>query len=158
MVFHVVAVGRLRDGALRDLCDGYLTRVRRSLEVVVREVADAGRAAGTPKQARTLEGERLREALPRGATVVAVTRTGRAMTSTQFARQVGRWREAARDVAFLIGGAWGLPAGLIADAGAAISLGPMTFPHELARVLLLEQLYRAGTILRGEPYHKGGDR
>jgi 23S rRNA (pseudouridine1915-N3)-methyltransferase len=80
---------------------------------------------------------------------------GRAHTSDQFARLVGRWRDGARDVAFLLGGAHGLPDDLVQDVDAALSLSPMTLPHELARLVLLEQLYRAGTILRGEPYHKG---
>jgi 23S rRNA (pseudouridine1915-N3)-methyltransferase len=86
---------------------------------------------------------------------VALTRGGRAPTSEQFARQVGRWREEARDVAFLLGGAYGLADALIEGAATTLSLSPLTLPHELARLVLLEQLYRAGTIQRGEPYHKG---
>jgi 23S rRNA (pseudouridine1915-N3)-methyltransferase len=155
MAFHVVAVGRVRDAALRAACDEYLQRVRRSGPVHVHEVAEAGRAGATPAVAQRIEGERVRHATPRGALRVALTRVGRAHTSDQFARLVGRWRDGARDVAFVLGGAHGLPDDLVQDADAALSLSPMTLPHELARLVLLEQLYRAGTILRGEPYHKG---
>lgn len=155
MVFHVVAVGRMRDTALRAACDEYLRRVGRTARIELHEVAEAGRAGGTPALARRIEGERLQRAAPRDAVQVALTRGGRACTSEQFARRVGRWREGARDVAFLLGGAYGLPDGLLEHAGNALSLSPLTLPHELARLVLLEQLYRAGTILRGEPYHKG---
>jgi 23S rRNA (pseudouridine1915-N3)-methyltransferase len=154
IVFHVVAVGRVRDAALRAACDEYLRRVRRTARITLHEVAEAGRAGGTPAVTRRIEGERLRRALPAGALRVALTRGGRAHSSEQLARLVGRWREGARDVAFLIGGAHGLPESLIDDADASLSLSALTFPHELARLVLLEQLYRAGTILRGEPYHK----
>jgi 23S rRNA (pseudouridine1915-N3)-methyltransferase len=155
MVFHVVAVGRMRDAALRAACDEYLRRVRRSARIELHEVAEAGRAGATPAVTRRIEGERLRHATPAGAVRVALTRSGRAYSSEQFARLVGRWREGARDVAFLLGGAHGLAESLIQDASSGLSLSPMTLPHELARLLLLEQLYRAGTILRGAPYHKG---
>ena len=155
MTFHVVAVGRLRDAALRAACDEYLRRVRRTARIEVHEVAEAGRAGGTPAVTQRIEGERVQRATPTGALRVALTRVGRAHTSDQFARLVGRWREGARDVAFLLGGAHGLPDGLVQHADAALSLSSLTLPHELARLVLLEQLYRAGTILRGEPYHKG---
>jgi 23S rRNA (pseudouridine1915-N3)-methyltransferase len=158
MALHVVAVGRLRDPAIRTACEGYLTRLRRQGGVTVREVAEAGRAGTTPAVARRIEAERLRAACPEGAILVALTRTGRARTSEQFAELAGRWREHPRDVALLLGGAWGLADPLVADADLTLSLSTMTLPHELARLVLLEQLYRAGTILRGEPYHKGRPR
>jgi 23S rRNA (pseudouridine1915-N3)-methyltransferase len=155
MALHVVAVGRVRDAALRAACAEYLTRLKRQGGVTVHEVAEAGRAGTTPPVARRIEAERLRAACPERAYLVALTRTGRARTSEQFAEQVGRWRESPRDVALLIGGAWGLADSLTADADATLSLSTVTLPHELARLVLFEQLYRAGTILRGEPYHKG---
>jgi 23S rRNA (pseudouridine1915-N3)-methyltransferase len=158
MALHLVAVGRLRDPALRTACEGYLARLGRQGGIVLREVAEAGRAGNTPAVARRIEAERLRGASPAGALLVALSRTGRSRSSEQFAELVARWREGPRDVALLIGGAWGLAEPLIADADLTLSLSPMTLPHELARLVLLEQLYRAGTILRGEPYHKGRTR
>ena len=76
------------------------------------------------------------------------------MTSEQFARWLQELREKARDVAILIGGAFGLSAEVRSRATVSLSLAPWTLPHELARLVLAEQLYRAGTIIRGEPYHK----
>jgi len=87
--------------------------------------------------------------------VVALGREGAGWNSRELARQVERWLLAARPVGLLIGGSEGLDAGLLARANARWSLGPLTLPHELARVVVFEQLYRAFTILRGEPYHKG---
>jgi 23S rRNA (pseudouridine1915-N3)-methyltransferase len=77
-------------------------------------------------------------------------------SSRELAHQLDRWLLAARPITLLIGGSEGLDPSLIGRAGARWSLGPLTFPHELARVVVLEQIYRAFTILKGEPYHKGG--
>ncbi len=155
MVLHIVAVGRVRDAAFRTAGEEYLRRARRGVQIRVAEVPEAGRRAATPATARRLEATRLEAAVPPGAYTVALTRTGRTLSSDAFARLVERWREGARDVAVLLGGAFGLDDRLLATADLQLSLSPLTLPHELARLVLLEQLYRAGTILRGEPYHKG---
>jgi 23S rRNA (pseudouridine1915-N3)-methyltransferase len=155
MVVHVIAVGRLRDAALAAACDDYVRRARRGLRIEVREVREAGRRGTTPAAAMAIEAERLRAAVPRGARSVALTRSGRALSSTELARVVRRWREDARDVALLLGGADGLSDHLLAGCELRLSLSRLTFPHELARVIVCEQLYRAVTILQGEPYHKG---
>ena len=118
------------------------------------EVKEASRAPTVEAQ-REEEARRLLEKVPAGATVVALAREGSAWTSEELAARVEGWRIAARPLAFAIGGSHGLAAGLLASAGARWSLGPLTLPHELARVIVAEQLYRAFTILRGEPYHKG---
>lgn len=86
--------------------------------------------------------------------VVALTRRGSGWSSEETARRLGRWRDGGRDLAFLIGGSLGLSDEVLTAAEASWSLGPLTLPHELARVLVLEQLYRAATILHGHPYHK----
>lgn len=154
MVIHLVAVGRVRDASLAAACDGYATRAGRYVKLAIHEVREAGRRADTPELTRRLEGERLRAAVPDGARLVALTREGSALSSRAFAKRVARWRESARDVAVLLGGADGLDPALL-EASERVSLSPLTLPHELARLVFLEQLYRAGTILRGEPYHKG---
>jgi 23S rRNA (pseudouridine1915-N3)-methyltransferase len=87
--------------------------------------------------------------------MVALLRDGQGWTSAELARRLDEWQIAARPVTFVIGGSHGLAAALIERAERRWSLGPVTLPHELARVVVLEQLYRAFTILRGEPYHKG---
>lgn len=154
MVIHVVAVGRITDAGLRGLCDDYAARLRRSLRLELREVRAApGRAL--PAIRLRSEADRLLAALPPGARVVALTRAGRAESSPGFARRLAGWRRDGRDVAFVIGGAFGLDRSVLDRSETRLSLSAMTLPHELARAVLLEQLYRATTILAGTPYHKG---
>jgi len=155
MIVHVAAVGRVRHAGLQAACDDYAGRARRYLKLEVHEVREAGRRAPDAVSTRRLEAERLAATLPTDARLVALTRTGVALTSRAFAERVEGWRADARDVAFLIGGAWGLDPDLIGRSEVQLRLGSFTLPHELARLVLLEQLYRAATILRGEPYHKG---
>lgn len=98
------------------------------------------------------------EQVPPGFEVVALTREGVAWSSTRLARHLESLAVSARPgVAFLIGGALGIDDGVIARANLRLSLSSLTLPHDLARLVLLEQLYRAGTILRGEPYHKADE-
>lgn len=158
MVLHVVAVGRVRAPGFRAASDDYAGRVRRYFKLEIHEVRPAGRRAATPEAVRALESERVCAAVPGDARLVALTRRGTPWSSATLAAQLRAWQEAARDVAFLIGGAFGLDEQLVRRSEERVSLGPLTLPHELARVVLLEQLYRAGTILRGEPYHKDACR
>jgi 23S rRNA (pseudouridine1915-N3)-methyltransferase len=153
MTILVLAVGRLR-AAYREACDDYLRRLARYARVEEAEVREASRAP-TVEARREEEAERLRARLPGGGTVVALARDGSPWTSEELARRVDGWRVAARPLAFVLGGSHGLSSGFLASATARWSLGPLTLPHELARVVAVEQLYRAFTILRGEPYHKG---
>jgi 23S rRNA (pseudouridine1915-N3)-methyltransferase len=148
----VVAVGKLRP-AFRAAADEYLRRLGRYAtisEVELREPRSAN-----PDESREREAVALRERLPAGATVVALARGGSPWSSPELARRLAGWRERGHPLALVIGGSYGLSAGFLADATERWSLGPGTLPHELARVVALEQLYRAHTILRGEPYHKG---
>ena len=153
MELHLVAVGRLRP-YYRQACDDYLRRLRRYLTVAETEVREAARAP-TPERQLEEESERLRARLPAGARVVALAREGRGWSSQALAGVVEQWRLEARPVAVVIGGSRGLAPSLLSAAAQRWSLGPLTLPHELARVVVAEQLYRAMTILRGEPYHKG---
>ena len=145
-------MGRLRP-AYRDAADDYLRRLGRYIRAAEIEVKEAGRGR-TPDEGRRLEAERLRERLPQGAETIALDLHGEPWSSEDLAHRLGRWRDAARPMAFLVGGSAGLDPALTAAARHRWSLGAITLPHELARVVLLEQLYRAFTILRGEPYHK----
>jgi 23S rRNA (pseudouridine1915-N3)-methyltransferase len=150
---HLVAVGKLRP-YYRDACDDYLKRLRRYGPVLEREVRAAGRAA-TAELCRREEAERLLRVLPADAVLVTLDGRGAAWSSEELARRLDRWRAAAAPLALVIGGACGLAPALLQQARHSWSLGPLTLPHELARVVVLEQLYRAWTILRGEPYHRG---
>ena len=153
MRFHLIVVGRAREplaAAVRE----YESRAARYWPLEVHEVREESARGATPAAVREREGERLLERVPPGATTIACDELGRRFTSAEFAALVKREQEAARDVAFVIGGAYGLAPAVKARATQALTLAPWTLPHELARLVLAEQLYRAGTILRNEPYHK----
>ncbi len=154
MIIRLLAVGRVRDAAITAACGEYLARARRYFRLEVREVT--GRARGSsPAERRRAEATALLAALAPGGTTVALTRGGRGDDSARFARRVAGWQQAGRDVTLVVGGAFGLDATILDRSDVALSLSALTLPHELARLVLLEQLYRAGTILKGEPYHKG---
>jgi 23S rRNA (pseudouridine1915-N3)-methyltransferase len=140
MRYRVVAVGRMKDAALRTACDEYLGRLRHYAKVEELEVKDEARVLG---------------AVPEGSRLVALSRRGEAWASGELAEWTARWEQEGRDVALAIGGADTLPAEVLERAERVWSLSPLTFPHELARLVLYEQLYRAYTIRRGEPYHRG---
>jgi len=150
---HLLAVGRLRP-AFREVADEYLRRLRRVGGVEEREVREAGRAGNALAQRRE-ETKRLAAAVPDGARIIALTRGGDGWSSPELARHLSRWRTESRPVAFVIGGAEGLDPTFVDGADARWSLGALTLPHELARVVVLEQLYRGFSILAGTPYHKG---
>ncbi len=140
MRYRVVAVGRVKDAALRAACDGYLDRLRRYARVEETEVKDEAR---------------LPAAIPNRSRLVALSRTGEPWSSRELAERTARWDMEGQDVVFAIGGSDALPAAVVQRAECVWSLSRLTFPHELARLVVLEQLYRAYTIRHGEPYHRG---
>ncbi len=154
MHFVVGVVGKPRDASLSAAIREYETRAGRYWPLQFHEVREEPARSGSADLVREREGARLLEAVPASAQVVTCDVNGRTMTSEQFARWLQDLRERARDVAITIGGAFGLGENVRARATASLSLAPWTLPHELARLVLAEQLYRAGTIGRGEPYHK----
>ena len=153
MQLSLVAVGKLRP-ALREVCDDYLRRLGRFVRVSEREVREAGRA-GSEQLQRDTETARILEVVAPGSPVVLLDLEGTPWSSEQLATQLEAWRLDARERTFVIGGAAGVTAAMRVRASSMWSLGPLTLPHELARVVVVEQLYRASTILRGEPYHRG---
>ena len=150
----VAAVGKPRDRHLAAAIDEYETRAARYWPLAVAEVREASGRGVSPAETRRREGERLLERVPVGALLLACDERGERLASSDFAALLVRARDAARDVAFVIGGAYGLDDTVRRAAGRSLQLAPWTLPHELARLVLAEQLYRAGTIARGEPYHK----
>jgi 23S rRNA (pseudouridine1915-N3)-methyltransferase len=150
-MLSLVAVGRLRDGPEADLFARYNTRVRPRFTVT--EIAEARGAAAEVKRR---EGEALLRALPDPAFVVALDSGGTMPNSEELARLLERWLAAGRPVCFLVGGAEGLDAQVIARADYTLSLGRLTWPHLLVRVMLIEQVYRARSIAAGHPYHRSG--
>ena len=152
---HICAVGRLKPCPERALVEDYagrLARAGRSLSLGPLEVREVEARRGGP----AAEADLLARAVPEGARLAALDERGRMLSSPDLAALLARWRdEGARDAAFAIGGADGLDAALRGRADLAISLGPMVWPHRLARAMLAEQLYRAVSILAGTPYHRG---
>jgi 23S rRNA (pseudouridine1915-N3)-methyltransferase len=153
MKLIVAAVGKPRDAALAAAIEEYETRAARYWPLDVREVRAGASGQASDVQVRETEGKRLAERV-QGATLIVCDERGTSMTSPKFARFLQDARERARDVAFIIGGAHGVADVLRDQAQTQLALAPWTLPHELARLVLAEQLYRAGTITRGEPYHK----
>ena len=149
----VAVVGKPRHEPIAAAIRDYEERARRYWPLDVVEVKDEPARGSSPDVVRRREGERLTAAIG-SARVIACEVGGRRMASPEFAEWVQGLREAAADVAFVIGGAFGLADALAQRATARISFSSWTLPHELARLVLAEQLYRAGTIVRGEPYHK----
>ena len=152
MEISVAAVGKLRP-YYREAFDDYARRLQRYVTLREHEVREASRAATQSVQLAE-EAERLGARIAAGVTMVALAGEGEAWSSKELARQVECWLVASRPVSLVIGGSRGLDPSLLARASARWSLGPLTLPHELARVVVIEQLYRAFTILKGQPYHK----
>lgn len=147
----VIAVGRLKAGPERELADGYAKRLKGRVEIV--EIDDR-RTAGAADGKRR-EAEAIRSRVPDGAIVVALDETGTAPTSSDLAKRISDWRESGRSaLVFVIGGADGLDPDLRRSCDAVVAFGPMTWPHKLVRVMLIEQIYRAESILAGHPYHR----
>lgn len=150
MELTIIAVGRLKSGPEAALIAEYRKRLPWPLSI--QEVEERRPITGPERQAR--EADLILGALPDGAEIVALDERGRPMASTKFAEFVGDCRDQARPLAFVIGGADGLHQRVRDRAGRLLSFGPMTWPHAFARVMLVEQLYRAQAILTGHPYHK----
>jgi 23S rRNA (pseudouridine1915-N3)-methyltransferase len=150
----VAVVGKARNPALGEAIRDYEKRAARYWPLDVHEVREERASGGSLDKVKAKEGERLSERIPERAQTIACEQGGRALDSIQFAELLKRARDEDRDLAFLIGGAFGLMPDVSARAAFKLALAPWTLPHEIARLVLVEQIYRAGTIVRGEPYHK----
>jgi 23S rRNA (pseudouridine1915-N3)-methyltransferase len=155
----VAAVGRLKDGPERELAAAYRKRAAavgrafgwRDIEIV--EVRES--RARELERRRTEESIAIATVIPDGATIVILDEHGQSLDSAGFAKLLAEWRaQDAPAVTFIIGGADGLAASLRQRAKLTLAFGTATWPHQFVRVMLLEQIYRAGTILAGHPYHR----
>lgn len=148
----ILAVGKLRDGPMKALFSDYAGRLPWKVEVT--EIAD--RSNDPPKVRVRREGEELRKKRPPGR-LIALDESGADMTSEAFAALLGRWQDEGADtVSLAIGGADGHCPETLAAADTILSFGKATWPHQMVRVMVAEQLYRASTILGGHPYHRRG--
>lgn len=150
----VAVVGKARNPALGEAIRDYEKRAARYWPLDVHEVREERATGISLDKVREREAQRLADRVPERAQTIACDIGGRSLTSTQFAELLKVARDQDRDLAFLIGGAFGLPTELTEQSTVKLSLSPWTLPHEIARLVLVEQIYRAGTIVRGEPYHK----
>jgi 23S rRNA (pseudouridine1915-N3)-methyltransferase len=150
MRVRLIAIGRIKQGLEAGLIEDYLRRMR--WQVSIQEIDIRKGLAGPALQAE--ETRRLLEAASKGSCIVALDERGTLPTSKEFAEKLGRLRDAGREVCFLIGGADGHTDELRKKADWVLSLSKLTFPHMLARAVLVEQLYRAEQILAGHPYHR----
>ena len=147
---RIVAIGRAR-GPERELFDRYAGRLRSGLALT--ELPDGH---GAPIEIKRREAASILAAAPPPAQLIALDQAGQAPGSEGLAERLDTWQQSGRDLVFAIGGAEGLDSAILSRASAILSLGPQTWPHLLARIMLAEQLYRAQSILAGHPYHRSG--
>lgn len=158
MKITVVAVGRLKTGPERDLLDRYRDRAGRAgrqlgLTFDAREIPESSARSAAARKDE--EAAAILASLAPGASLVALDEGGKSLDSRGFAARIATWRDAgAKDMAIAIGGADGLGSAVIDRADLRLAFGAMTWPHQIVRILIAEQLYRAVTILSGHPYHR----
>jgi len=155
----IFAVGRMKQGPERELVARYLGRAAASGKALgltgfaVTELAES-RASSTMAR-RSDEARALRDIVSGSRALIALDERGTVMGSAEFAARLGRWRDDGAETAgFVIGGADGLDPAFVKEANLSLSFSPLTWPHQLVRIMLAEQLYRATTILSGHPYHR----
>jgi len=152
MKVRLIVVGRTERGFVAEGVEHYVKRLERTIDLELVVLPDAGRGEVTYQQ-RT-ESERILAALRPGERVVVLDERGSTLSSPAFAAQLGAWRDqGVRQMAFVIGGAYGMTDAVRERADLVLSLSAMVFPHQLVRILFVEQLYRAFSILKGTGYH-----
>ena len=158
MNISILAVGKLKDRFFEEGCAEYSKRLQHYCTLTVREVPDERApeelSPAQEEQVKAREGKRLLNLLDPKDHVIALTVTGKAYTSEGLAARIGALRDQGRNVSFLIGGSLGLSKEAVDRADEELSLSKLTLPHRLARLVLLEQLYRSFKILNHETYHK----
>jgi 23S rRNA (pseudouridine1915-N3)-methyltransferase len=146
----ILAVGKIKEQYIRQTLDDYIGRIGRFDRVAVREIPE-----GPSSSPLRSEAEGLLRAIPKGAYIFAADRGGRTYDSVDFAGRIGALYASSRsNLCFIVGGSEGLDASVLSRADETVSFSAMTFPHQLFRLILAEQLYRAMKIIRGQTYHK----
>jgi 23S rRNA (pseudouridine1915-N3)-methyltransferase len=156
----VVAVGRMKAGPERELVSRYLERAAAGGKVLglsgftTTEISESRASSSAARKAE--EAKAIVAALPDTALVIALDERGKSLDSQGLTRRIETWRDAGKQaLAFVIGGADGLDPAFVSRADLVLSFSPLTWPHQLVRIMLAEQLYRVTTILSGHPYHRG---
>ena len=155
MQIHLIAVGNRMPTWVSQGYEEFARRMPAECRLKLIEIPPAKRTkAADIKRLVRQEGERILEAVPKNALVVALDVTGRQWATEELALQLDGWMHEGRDIALLVGGPEGLAPACLEQADRSWSLSPLTFPHPLVRIIVAEQLYRATTILKHHPYHK----
>jgi 23S rRNA (pseudouridine1915-N3)-methyltransferase len=154
MHIHLLAVGQRMPGWINAGLEDYVRRLPPEWGFVLKEIPASKRRSVNIDQGKEDEGSRLLAALPRDGYVIALHERGKSWTSEELAEQICEWMQSGRDIAFVIGGPDGLVPACIEQAEQLWSLSRLTLPHALVRVIVVEQLYRASTLIRGHPYHR----
>ncbi len=154
MKVRVVSVGKDRSGLFEPAVQEYAGRLKHYCKFELIELAEARGKSPTPERAKAAEGEAILGKLGPQDWLIALDQRGKALASEELAQFVSRGQQQGKDLVLCIGGDEGLSDAVVKRAQLVLSLSRMTLPHRLARVVLAEQLYRAFTILKGEPYHK----
>lgn len=149
------AIGKPQEAWHREAIHMYIERLNRfgGIELVELPEGHGKSAKPDPHKSLKIEGESLLKGIPDGAIIVALDARGKTLDSETFSAKIEAWEQRGR-VIFLIGGSWGIDQEVLKKADFVLSFGPMTFPHGLARIMLLEQIYRAKMIGAGSEYHK----
>jgi 23S rRNA (pseudouridine1915-N3)-methyltransferase len=146
MRLTIISVGHKMPDWVATATQDYIKRMPADCSIDIKEIK--------PDLTPAKEAAKIMAAIPKGARVIALDERGKDQTTQQLATQLANWRQEGIDIAFLIGGADGLDTSLKENSQALWRLSSLTLPHAMARVLLVEQLYRAWTILQGHPYHR----
>ncbi len=152
---HLICIGDRMPSWVTAGYGEYAKRLARELPLILTELPLGVRGKGQDTgKAVIAEGKAMLAAVPKGAQVIALDEQGSKWSSAQLAQLLQQWRMQGRDIAFLIGGPDGHAADVLVRADQRWSLGPLTFPHAIVRIVLAEQLYRAMSILNNHPYHR----
>ena len=155
MHLSVAAVGQRMPGWVEEAWSEYARRIPSNLGLSLVEIPLAKRGKNTAtERLKTTESEALYKAMPDRARVIALDVKGQTWSTEKLAANLQQWMSDGRDVGFMIGGPDGISNGILQKADTRWSLGPLTLPHPLVRVVLAEQLYRAWTITQNHPYHR----
>lgn len=155
MTITIIAVGKLKEKFWKDACNEYLKRLGGYASVSVKEVPDIDSSLAGEEAAKGKEGKAILSALPSKSHVILLAIEGKQKSSVELAKRIEDLSvHGTGSLSFVIGGSDGVSEEVYQRADETISFGPITLPHNLARVVLLEQIYRAFRIIKGEPYHK----
>ncbi len=159
MNITLITVGKVKESFYRDAIEEFVKRLSRYCKLKIVEVADENTPNNAPEaieeQIKDKEGERILKNISDSMYVIALAVEGKKLSSTQFAKKIQQFGiQGTSDICFVIGGSLGLSKAVYQRADEFLSFSDMTFPHQLMRVILLEQIYRCFRIIHNEPYHK----